>query len=95
MMAILDRRFPVGVDGDLVAVVADERLLLTRRWFVVARRAVVSAWKAAPPAFSEHVQYLAFEDVVESFGGKIAFNELVGEMLDFDFYDEWIMGTKS
>ena len=91
MMAILDRRFPDSVgDEDLVAIDAGKPLVLTRRWFVVARRATISVWESDPLAFSEHARYLAFEDIVDCIGGKDVFNNLVREMLDFDFYDSWI-----
>ncbi len=90
MMAILERRFSETFNDDLVAVVDKERLVLTRQWFVVARKRILASWKAAPPSFSENTRYIAFEDVVDVFGGKEAFNALVREMLDFDFYREWV-----
>ncbi len=90
MMAILERKFSEAVDDDLVALVDKERIVLARQWFVVARKKVVASWIAAPPSFSKNVRFLAFEDVVDVFGGKSAFNALVREMLDFDFYREWV-----
>lgn len=90
MMAILDRRFPEPVPDELIVNVDGERLTLTRSWFVVARRRTINAWATFPPGFSEHVRLLAFEDVVQSFGGRNAFNRMIREMLDFDFYREWV-----
>jgi len=97
LMAILDRKFK-GVDDaqELVARVtkvgADEErtFVLTREWFVVARRSIITRWRQTPPAFSQHVKLLAFEDVVSDFGGKLAFNALVRSLLDVDFYDAWL-----
>jgi hypothetical protein len=92
MMAILDRRFSLPVDGDLTVELDGARHVLTPTWFLVARRSTLSAWKSACPAFSENVRRLAFEDVVEGFGGREPFNALVAEILAIDFYREWALG---
>jgi hypothetical protein len=92
MMAILERRFSRPVDAELAVDLNGERLVLTPMWFVVARRATLSAWETACPAFSENVRRLAFEQVVESFGGREPFNTLVAETLAIDFYREWVLG---
>lgn len=92
MMAILERRFEnVQPEGDLSVKVNNEQVFsLTRTWYVVARRSVLNSWRNFRPKFSDHVQLLAFEDFVDAFGGKPAFNELVGELLNIDYYDAWI-----
>ena len=91
MMAILDRRFPHEARGDLKAIVnGAEKLTLTRDWFVVARCRTVERWRTSRPKFSDHVRLLAFEDIVETYGGKEEFNALVREMLEVDFYEEWL-----
>lgn len=89
MMAILDRRFSEPVPDELIVKVEGERLTLTRTWFVITRRQTLKAWKTSPPGLAEHVRFRAFEDVVQSFGGQNAFNRMVREMLDFDFYSKW------
>jgi len=92
MMAILERRFKgTKPERDLCVKVNNEQVYaLTRSWYVVARRSVLDSWRTSSPKFSGQVQLLAFEDVVEAFGGKPAFNELVGELLNIDYYDAWI-----
>lgn len=95
MMAILDRRFGRLVDEDLAVELNGERLTLTATWVVVARRATLSAWETACPAFSENVKRLAFEEVVEGFGGRKPFNALVAETLAFDFYRDWALGDET
>ena len=97
MMAILERKFKGAANPeDLVARVHDDddssvdrTFILTRTWFVVARRKTISGWANSKPDFSSHVKYLVFEDVVDAFGGKTAFNTLVGSLLDFPFYETW------
>jgi hypothetical protein len=93
MMAILDRRFSLPVDGDLTVELDGARHILTPTWFLVARRSTLSAWEGAGPAFSENVRRLAFEDVVDGFGGREPFNALVAEILAIDFYREWVLGN--
>lgn len=100
MMAILDRRFPETAPEAPLKVApqgADEELTLTKAWFVVAQRSTIEGWEARPkegkmrPKFSKNVTFLAFEKVVDAFGGKEPFNALVLEMLKkIDFYDSWI-----
>jgi hypothetical protein len=85
MMAILDRRFSLPVDGDLTVELDGARHVLTPTWFLVARRSTLSACEGACPAFSENVRRLAFEDVVDGFGGREPFNALVAEILAIDF----------
>lgn len=90
MMAILDRRFSEPVPDELIVNVEGERLTLTRTWFVITRRQTLNAWATSPPGFGEHVRRIAFEDVVQKFGGQNAFNRMILKMLDFDFYREWV-----
>lgn len=98
MMAILDRRFSESVHDDLmVKSVPDDlmvkiegaRITLTRNWFVITRRQTLKAWQTSQPGFAEHVRFQAFEDVVDRCGGQNAFNPMIREMLDFDFYSKW------
>jgi hypothetical protein len=92
MMAILDRRFRGPAPEEVLTATVEKvgEFALTRAWFVVARRPTLKLWRAMKPAFSEYVRFLAFEDVVDAFGGKAAFNTLVREMLNIDFYETWI-----
>jgi len=92
MMAVLERHFDCPMDEDLMAIPNGERLVLAPRWFIVARRKILTQWNTSPPAFSENVTRLAFEDVVEAFGGRKPFNALVRELLSIDFYHEWVLG---
>jgi hypothetical protein len=91
IMAVLERNFPEPVAGQLAVRIGDDTLPLTREWFIVARKETVALWHAVPPKFSEFVRLLAFEDVVERFGGQEYFNRLVRGMLDVDFYREWVL----
>ncbi len=89
MMAILDRRFSGDVPDELAVKVEGERITLTRNWFVITRRQTLKAWKTSRPDFGEHVDFRAFDDVVDRCGGQNEFNPMIREMLDFDFYSKW------
>jgi hypothetical protein len=93
MMAILDRRFPETAPETPLTVDVGEadKPILTEAWLVVAKRSTIEQWSETRPKFSTNVKYLAFEAVVDAFGGRVPFNELVREMLmKIDFYKSWI-----
>lgn len=90
MMAILDRRFPGPPPDDLAVQVKSGRLVLLREWVVVARQETLESWRMTPPEFGSHVAQVSFESVIEAFGGKIAFNDLVRRQLDIDYFDKWV-----
>jgi len=91
-MAVLERQFSETFSGDLIARVGQERLRLTPAWVVVARRQVLRQWEKDPPNFSGAVRKVAFEDIVERFGGRQPFNALIREMLDVDYFEQWVLG---
>jgi hypothetical protein len=91
VMAVLDRRFSEPVDDQLTVTIGGRTLPLTPEWFIVARKETVNSWQRLRPSFSRNVGLIAFEDVVEGFGGEEPFNRLVREMLDVNFYREWVV----
>lgn len=97
MMSILERKFPAAVPADtLRARVGDREVALTKEWFVIARSRVLRRWEGvARPAFSANVRLLGFETIVHGFGGQECFNAMVHDVLNFDYYSEWIMTAES
>lgn len=96
MMSVLERKFPDQLPPDDLKVrLEDERCVkLTREWFVVARSSTLDRWSGeARPDFSQHVQLLNFECVVDRFGGKEKFNNAVRDLLCFDYYAEWFANS--
>ena len=89
IMAALERNFDGPASDDLVAGVDDSGIPLTREWLLVARRQTLLSWQALSPEFSSSVRCVAFEDVVRGYGGTIAFNALVKEVVNFDYCDKW------
>jgi hypothetical protein len=47
------------------------------------------------PAFSPNARLLAVEDVVAEFGGEQPFNQMVKQLLDFNYYAEWARGQST
>ena len=96
MMSVLERKFPDELPRDdlKVRLEPDRYVKLTREWFVIAKRDVLDGWReGVRPAFSPCFRPLAFESIVEHFGGKEKFNDAVHDLLSFDYYDTWIANT--
>lgn len=92
MMSILERKFPSTLLSDVLkARLPDGALPLTNEWIIIARSKVLATWiPPGRPSFSDKVQFLSFEKVVDRFGGKPAFNGMVRELLNIDFYTAWV-----
>lgn len=91
MMSILERNFGCVSADILKAKINDRAVELTRQWFIIGKSSVLASWTAAArPSFSPNVRFCAFETIVERFGGREPFNELVGGLLTFDYYREWV-----
>ncbi len=92
MMSVLERKFPASLPPDVLrARLDDGELPLTTEWFIIARSRVIESWTgAAEPDFSPNVHLVSFEAIVERFGGKEPFNEMVRKLLSFDFYSAWV-----
>jgi hypothetical protein len=106
MMSILERKFETAPAGEPLyalirhdAAAEPQRVMLTAQWCIVARERVFESWKrqGARPSFSKNVQLISFESIVAKYEDGHApkgqkFNALVGGLLDFDFYNRWIVG---
>jgi len=92
MMAILDRRFGDLAPPDGLSVqFADTVVPLARDWFIVTRQTVLDRWVGEDrPEFSPNTKCVAIGTLVQAFGGKLAFNSLVAELLDIDYFDSWV-----
>ncbi len=97
MMSILERKFPNELPRDdlKVRLEPDRYVKLTEEWCVIARRNVLEGWNgAAQPSFSPHARLLDFESVVDRFGGREPFNDVVHDLLSFDYYNAWVADTR-
>ena len=92
MMAILDRRFGGLVNSDDLRVELEAGAVpVATEWLVIVRRETLRSWEGpGRPAFSTNTRIVDFGAIVEAYGGEHAFNDLVHELLDFNFYREWI-----
>ena len=96
MMSILERKFPATVPTDtLRARVGEREVALTKEWFVIARSKVLYQWEGvARPSFSANVRTIGLEKIVHGYGGQESFNTMVHDLLNFDYYSEWIITTE-
>ena len=92
MMAILDQNFDFADPPTSLSVQLDDKTVpLCRDWFVVAHKQILDRWKGnSRPAFSCHAKCVSISAIVEAFGGREEFNDLVREQLTFDYFSEWI-----
>lgn len=92
MMAILDQRFgSIAPSEGLSVELGDEPVPLARCWFVIVKRQVLERWTGdAKPAFSDRTKCKSINEIVEALGGREEFNELVGQLLEFDYFDKWL-----
>ncbi|MCC9603742.1 hypothetical protein LOC67_24595 [Stieleria sp. JC731] len=92
MMAILDRRFGgIAPEEGLNVEIGDGNIELSREWFVVTRQSILNKWIGdARPDFSPNTSCVTIGALVTAFGGKQRFNDLVGELLAIDYFDEWV-----
>ncbi len=92
MMSVLDRKFPASTRPDVLrARLHDGDVPLTNEWFIIARSRIIGSWTGARrPDFSSNVHLVSFEAIVEKFGGKTPFNEVVRKLLSLDFYSAWV-----
>ena len=91
-MAILDRRFGSHAPTAGLAVQIEEHSVpLLDEWFVIVQPSVLRCWTGdAAPDFSDRTRLVSINTIIGAYGGKKPFNDLVEELLQFDFYDAWI-----
>lgn len=92
MISILERNLPASCQTtDIFAEHDSSRYLVTKEWVLVCRDLVINKWKhTGKPGLSSHCKILAFEEIVEAFGGARAFNERVKEGITFNYFDNWL-----
>lgn len=95
ILAVLNRYFDTGLSAliatdRLHAQIANQQLVLTDRWGIVARDHVIASWTKFPPRFNGNQTTISLETICRNFG-RDAFNKLVETILgEFDFFDTWI-----
>jgi hypothetical protein len=95
MISILERQLPAQcINQELYITYLGEKYLVSDKWGLIARSAVLDKWFSNGfPTLSFNCKYLAFEDLASSYGDKGSFNRLITEMLEIDFYKQWVKST--
>lgn len=92
IISILERNLPFGFRSE--AIMIDHlgvRYSLSENWFLVVRRPILRKWETNGwPPLSKRCHALTIEDIIECYGGKGPFNDLVTEMIRGDYYESWI-----
>lgn len=91
MISILERKLPKCISNeDLYITHNGQQYKLTKKWGLICRDKVIHNWKSnGYPELSDNCSIISFEKLVTSYGGKDKFNELVKELISFDYYDNW------
>ena len=64
---------------------------LAEIWYVVVQPSVLNQWVGdSRPAFSDRTKCVTINKIIDAYGGKDDFNELVKELLAIDYYEAWI-----
>ncbi|MEZ9861927.1 hypothetical protein AB4353_01925 [Vibrio breoganii] len=92
MISILERQLPVQcMNQELYVTYRGEQYLVSDKWGLIARAAVHDKWASNGfPSLSSNCKHLAFEELARSYGDKGSFNRLVAEMLEVDYYEQWV-----
>ncbi len=92
MLAIIERKLPEGCLTEPIHVYHDGiDYELSSKWFLIIRHQILKSWrKSGKPRLSENCVIVTIEQIIEFFGGRKAFNVLVKEVLDFDYYSRWL-----
>ncbi|WP_295899498.1 hypothetical protein [uncultured Vibrio sp.] len=96
MISILERQLPAQcIDQELYVTYLGEKYLVSDQWGLIARSAVHDKWSTNGfPTLSFNCKHLAFEDLARSYGDKDSFNSLIAEMLEVDFYEQWVKSAR-
>lgn len=91
MISIFERKLPVACqDAKIYAEHDRSRYLVTDDWVLVCRESVLRKWEVTgKPCLSSNCKILAFEEIVEAFGGPYSFNECIKDSLSFNYYNRW------
>lgn len=93
MIAILEGKLPPECTGETVFVEHNKkRYSLLNKWVLIVRQRILDGWnRNGKPDLTDRCIPISFESIVKSYGDQNAFNKLVHELVDGDYYQEWIV----
>jgi hypothetical protein len=60
-------------------------------WWLVIRTSIWQSWAGKVDSQLGQVRILLLEDVAREFGGEAAFNNLVRDLVSFDYFRAWVL----
>lgn len=93
MIGILERKLPSPCLNSPVLVSHEGKdYHVTSSWVLIVRKAILDTWtKYGVPSVTSACIPVSFEAIVDSLGGKMPFNSLVGDMVNFDYHEAWMV----
>lgn len=90
MIAILEGKLPESCKRQAVIVKhQDKNFNLHDKWVLVVLRQIKDNWDSRVRPSLRNGVTIAFESIVESYGGPEKFNELVSDLVKGDYYNDW------
>lgn len=90
MIAILEGKLPIPCNGKYVFVEHQGiKFNLYNKWILVVLQQIKDNWDRHVKPSLENCVTITFESIVKSYGEPKHFNELVRELVNFDYYKEW------
>ena len=91
MISILEGRLPEQCTEKLSVTYSSKAYQLQDSWVLICREKVIKNWNEnGYPDLSKNCKIVCFENLVELYGSKEPFNKLMSELLDQDYYSEWV-----
>ncbi len=91
MVSVLERLSEESGDCPIYAELDGYQCSVEKNWVLVVRAKVAEQWsRKGKPELSDCCSLVVFEHIVEVYGGSARFNQAVSNLLDGDYYDEWL-----
>lgn len=91
MISILEGHLPEQCTENLSVTYSSKSYELRDSWVLICREKVIKNWNQnGYPDLSKNCKIFCFESLVELYGGKERFNLLMSDLLDQDYFNEWM-----
>lgn len=90
IIGFLERRF-AGLQSHppmLEALLNGKRVPLTEHWVLISRRSIAHRLREHRNLL-QRAKVVGLEDLIDRIGGREPFNELVGNLFRFDYFERW------
>ncbi len=96
MIAILEGKLPQGCHEMPLSITHENRTYkVSEHWILICRKNVFNRWSMnGRPKLSGSCKIVVWEDFAHAYCSENDFNKLVRDMLDANYYDQWVGGCE-